>query len=127
MLAVLLGVVAAMQIGDVYFGVYKYIEWWDTVTHFLGGAWIGGMALWFLRSKVNFLSRAVPVALISFGAALVVGLGWELYEFGVVKAIGIPFPADYIRDTITDLIADSAGGLAMAGLFLWIKKNSKSQ
>lgn len=121
-LAVLLVVIAFMQIGDVYFGIYTYIEWWDTVTHFLGGAWIGGMTLWFLRRRDGFLSRAVSTTLICFGAALVVGLGWELYEFGIVKTLGFAFPADYIRDTITDLVADSVGGIVAAFLFLLFYK-----
>lgn len=126
-LAILLGVITAIQIGDVYFEIYRYIGWWDTAAHFLGGLWVGGMILWFLRSKANFLSRASSVVLVSFGAALVVGLGWEFYEFGVVKVLGFAFPADYVRDTITDLVADSAGGVAAAGLFLWHKKKTKPQ
>lgn len=125
-LAILLGVITAIQIGDVYFEIYRYIGWLDTATHFLGGAWTGGMALWFLRRTDGLLSRAMFAILVAFGAALVVGLGWELYEFGVVKVFGLAFPTDYVRDTITDLVADSAGGIgAAACVFLRYRKKEK--
>ena len=125
-LAILLVVVAVLQIGGLYFEIYKQIEWWDTMTHFLGGAWIGGMALWFLFRKKDALPAATSAILISLVAAFAIGLGWELYEFVVVKILGPAFPIDYVSDTITDLVADSAGGLPAAFLFLELQRKCKT-
>ncbi|MBI1998829.1 MAG: hypothetical protein HYS73_00660 [Parcubacteria group bacterium] len=119
-LAGLLAVVLVLQVTDVYFGIYKYIGWWDTATHFLGGVWMGGVALWFFATGANNSPRSFSVLFISFGAALIVGLGWELYEVIIVKIFNLAFPFDYVRDTITDLIADMLGGLVAGFLFFKI-------
>ena len=121
-LAVLLIIIAVMQIGGVYFEIYKKIEWWDTAIHFLGGVWIGGMSLWFLTRTKKTVPSIVSLAIISLGSAFAVGFVWELYEIAVLKVFDLAFFADYTRDTITDLVADSAGGFVVAFLFLWLHK-----
>lgn len=124
-LAVLLFVITVVQIGGLYSGLDKQIEWWDTATHFLGGVWIGGMALWFLSRKKGVLPAAAFAILFALAAAFGIGFIWEIYEIAVLKIIGLAFFPDYLRDTITDLIADSAGGISAAFLFLFLRLRKK--
>ena len=123
-LVALLVVIAVLQFGDLfYFDIDKQIWWWDKLLHFLGGLWIGGMALWFFICKKKITPSVLSSVFISFGGAFIIGFGWELYEAGALKSFGLVFPIDYMRDTIIDLIADSAGGLVAAFLFLRLHQN----
>ena len=126
-LALLLAVIVVLQFTGLYYEIWKQIEWWDTATHFLGGLWVGGMALWFLAYGKEKRFRTVYLVLISLGGAFIIGFGWEVYEFAVVKALHLVLPLDYVSDTLTDLVADSAGGLLAAFFFFWFhKKNTNS-
>ncbi len=109
-------------------GFYATYQWFDLLTHFLGGFIIGGLGLWILLKTdfrtLFFRKNNVPSAQIlflGFAVAVMVGIGWEIFE-----ALIDPFlskEAGYIGDTALDLIADSAGGLLVAFLFFSNRKS----
>lgn len=115
-LAVLLVVIALVNaLAGEYFW-YWQMRWFDMPMHFAGGAWIAGVAIWW-----KFFSKGVAPVPVSFarlalwgiGGALVVGLGWEVYESTV--SFFIEGHINDILDTASDLVFDVLGGLAVAG------------
>lgn len=93
----------------VFYGIaHSYLWdtfWYSGLAHLLGGLWAGAVAIWFAHwrgFRGNFISCVM--------AALVLGIGWEVFELIIG---GTHFPADTI-DTAEDLIMDVVGG-AVAG------------
>jgi len=88
---------------------WYWIFWWfDLVTHFLFGLWVGIFALWIL-----FLSRYVGVRtfhpfrafIFTLIAVLSVGIGWEVFEVWA----GIPIKDGHTLDTVFDILMDISG------------------
>ena len=110
-------VLAGIALGH-FWGIYALgywsLWWFDIVTHFLGGLWVGGMALWLLTKGSKRSNTYVYWA--GMVAAFLVGVGWEVFE--VVTDPLLSSEAGYLSDTICDLFTDTAGGLLAALLFL---------
>ncbi len=99
-----------------------YWKYWyfDMPMHFLGGVFLGFLALYIFLFGVkqkNFLDKKKWLIMILI-FVFVVGLGWELYEFFVDQTFSTRLP-NYL-DTASDLCFDMAGG-CISMLFL-IKK-----
>ncbi|MBI5449340.1 hypothetical protein HY948_03430 [Candidatus Gottesmanbacteria bacterium] len=102
--------------------------WYDVLLHILGGTWIGTLFIYlfsyrrhFFDGKKNFLySLAVIV-----GFAALMGVLWELYEFGFDQTIGtnlsLPLTQPNLGDTMKDLLDDILGGV-IATLVYFFKK-----
>ncbi len=87
------------------FWYWRY--WWlDLVMHFGGGAFIGGVAL------MAGLPRPWLTAL---GAALIVGVGWEVFEF-IIK---IGFVPGLWSDSLMDLGMDLLGAGTVCAMMSW--------
>jgi hypothetical protein len=113
-LFVLIWVLAvAHMMAEVYF-LYWAFEWYDILTHFLGGLWVGMAALWFwylsgyIRDIETIDFRALPIAIL---AGLVIGVVWEGYEYGVWMWSGSGLPINYMQDTSLDIVVDVFGAL----------------
>jgi len=86
--------------------------------HSLGGLWVGGMGVWIFFEKRH--TRAIyfiPVFL-----AVIVGLGYEFFEFTFDLVSGVVVHQKDTLDTITDLGADTAGGLFASLLTMLAKR-----
>lgn len=115
--------IAALHYAGIYGGLYGAFIWFDILTHFLGGVTVGGLGLWILLKtslRKRLFGEAKPsrarILVLGLAVAFLVGIGWEIFE-----ALTDPFlrsEARYASDVISDLIADSAGGLSAAFLFL---------
>ncbi len=109
-----------------YQGLYLNVPFYDDVVHFLGGIWIGGIILLLLQKFPQFLElksgnkfgQAVGV----IGLALIIGLGWEFFEWylaSYASSQGAPVNLQpSIKDTLSDLFLDGLG----AGLAVLITK-----
>ena len=89
--------------------------------HFLGGFWVGLLALYFFADE---LSDEKPFASILkvFIFVLIIGLGWEVFEFFTDKFLSQnPFN---ILDTASDIFFDLSGGLC-AILYVWKRLQEK--
>ncbi len=109
------------NLGNEFFLYWKF-WWFDIVMHFLGGLWVGLSALWFYSFSGFFedVRKDKPfIFLLSFLSVLVVGLGWEVFEF----LIEIDFSNNYISDTSLDLIMDILGGITASLIVLRIGNN----
>ena len=98
-----------------FFYFYWTYWWFDYMTHFIGGLSVGLMFIWlrFRLSRAEYyiptLAQSINIGLLS---VLVVGVGWELFEYynGLTQSI-----ENYRLDVIHDLISDLAGAV-IAGI-----------
>lgn len=112
-------IVLVVIFGLVIFGMsHDYlwgVAWYSAIAHFLGGSWVALFAAWgqsMLRLPRNFIMYA--------GAALVVGIFWEIFEVSIGAT---HFPADMI-DTMADLCMDVIGGAVTASAlrYIWLRR-----
>lgn len=85
--------------------LYWKLQWFDLMTHFLGGAWAALFFYW-VGSSVGRASNLLLV----IGGALLLGLAWEFFEL----AAGISNAPNYISDTLFDLLMDILGAMFVA-------------
>lgn len=108
-LVLLVAIGAINFLGDLFY--FHWIYWWyDVVLHFISGICV---AMAFLVVGMNYFGFSIDkkkkIILLSFGAVLLVGLLWEVFELKV----GFTYLSDgmyYWRDTISDIFADVSGG-----------------
>ncbi len=100
------------------FSWYWRIPWFDMPMHFLGGLWLGLVALWwYTRDVVLTTFRMFTISLLT---VLVIGILWELFEFSMDTFIIIS-EQNSVFDTITDIIFDIIGGLVAVVYFIFKK------
>ena len=114
--------VLVLHISAILLYFYVIFPWYDNMMHFLGGFWIALAAmtfLWnFISSQKNPWLRFIFVIL----CVLLMGIVWEIYEFGVQDWIKITGIAS-IPDSISDLVFDTLGGIVA---FLIINNKTKN-
>lgn len=108
-LFILVFVIAVLHIIAIELFLYWTYSWFDILMHFLGGLFIGLSALWFFfESGYIKMHRSYRQAFIVVGVSIVlVGVGWEIFEF----LADVPREVNYVADTIVDLIMDLLGAL----------------
>ncbi|MEH7106677.1 hypothetical protein [Bacillus sp. JJ1764] len=108
-------------IGSQYFGSIRGwygLGWWDTFMHFVSGAILAfaGIALYERLIHRNAGAHISPwfVFLFTLAFAALGGVLWEIYEFSCDQFFGMTLQGGGNTDTMTDLIADTVGGLVIA-------------
>ncbi|PLT30514.1 hypothetical protein [Peribacillus deserti] len=112
----LIFLVASQYLGSIR-GWYG-LGWWDTFLHALSGALLGftSIAL-YERLAYRSAGRGISpwfVFLFTFSFAVLGGVLWEFYEFASDQFFNMTLQGGGNKDTMTDLISDSLGGLAVA-------------
>jgi hypothetical protein len=98
-------------------GFYNRISWWDMLLHCISGILIASISLDLLERLTDKKTRQgmkpwfMFIYVLSF--AVFVGVVWEIYEFSIDQWFGTRMQLNNF-DTMTDLIADSAGGVIVA-------------
>lgn len=111
--------VAALYISDFFFFIFWRIWWLDTVVHFGGGFWAGGILLWgyaYIYEILYTKHSRIQLLFLSILSAFAIGTLWEIYE--VILYPILSSTPDYLSDTVIDLIADVLGA-CMAGLYFF--------
>jgi hypothetical protein len=104
--------IAVLHHVAIVFSWYWVFWWMDILMHFLGGVAIGLAILWlvFVSGSVSIISmpheRLLGLCIV-IGCVLVVGLGWEIFEFYAK----VPNEKNILADTTIDFIMDALGGL----------------
>ncbi len=91
------------------FSLYYIYLWFDIPMHVLGGVTIalGYQSSYVFKKYAQFLPHTF---LATVAAALVIGGGWEVYEYIVgLMTSGIFSPADTAKDIIMDTIGGAVG------------------
>lgn len=120
----LLFVVAVLNLLAIKFYLYWSLSEFDSLVHFLGGAWVAMLFLWLYfysgffappnRKLKNFL-------LISILSVIFVGILWEMFELfvGATDVSDLEYPFD----TSLDIVMDTLGAIS-ACLYAYIKEIS---
>jgi hypothetical protein len=94
------------------------LGWWDTFMHVVSGAILAfsGIALYERLIHRNAGDKISPwfVLLFTLSFAALGGVLWEVYEFSSDQFFGMTLQGGGNKDTMTDLIADTIGGLVIA-------------
>ena len=103
---------------------YWTMRWLDMPMHFAGGVWLAWFGVWW-----KYARQGVPIQ--KFGAllgvclvfAISIGLLWEVYEAAVsFFTVG---EMNAISDTISDILFDILGGIAVA-VSVWLMAKLKT-
>ncbi|WP_423798784.1 hypothetical protein [Neobacillus sp. SAB-20_R2A] len=122
-------------VGSQYLGSIRGwygLGWWDSFMHLVSGAILAfaGIALYerlIHRSAGGDISPWF-VFLFTLSFAVLGGVLWEVYEFSCDQFLGMTLQGGGNKDTMTDLIADTLGGLVIAiwsGIRTKIKLNKR--
>jgi hypothetical protein len=94
------------------------LGWWDTFMHVVSGAILAfsGIALYERLIHRNAGDKISPwfVFLFTLSFAALGGVLWEIYEFSSDQLFNMTLQGGGNKDTMTDLIADTIGGLVIA-------------
>ncbi|WHY65271.1 hypothetical protein [Neobacillus sp. SuZ13] len=94
------------------------LGWWDTFMHLISGAILAfsGIALYERLIHRNAGDKISPwfVFLFTLSFAALGGVLWEIYEFSSDQFFDMTLQGGGNKDTMTDLIADTIGGLLIA-------------
>lgn len=93
--------------------------WWDTFLHLISGAILGfaGIALYerLVHREAREDISAWIIFLFTVSFAALGGVIWEIYEFSSDEFLNMTLQGGGNSDTMTDLIADTLGGLIIGG------------
>jgi len=110
------------------FALYWRIWWLDMAMHFLGGLWVGatGLVIYYLFRRKHehvFTLQLKQIFIIAILFSAVVGVGWEVFEFGLDRFLAAGLQGG-IADTASDLLMDIIGSIVGAYLFFitWFKQ-----
>ncbi len=122
----LLGLIFVLHALAASFGWYLRYPAFSIIPHFLGGFWIGCLALYYARSRSAFVTLPKSPwgrAVLFLAFVALVGVMWEFYEFmfdRVMIAIGNPFRTQpSLADTMGDLAMDLFGGCVFTFFAAW--------
>ncbi len=85
--------------------LYWVFWWYDIMMHFVTGAVVGAFVAWgVLRFRADVsLSALFGIVFISI---MVIGIGWEIFEYVTGAFIG---ESDILFDTLHDIVMDTLG------------------
>ena len=114
------------------FGWYDSIKYFDSLHHFLGGAWIFLFAsfYWVKFGLGNDLNKKAIFLIFGVSMACFFGTLWEFFEFGLDKYSLIQYgvlggnQAD-LQDTMSDLLFDILGALVAGFAYLPLLKQNR--
>lgn len=112
--------------------VYKSVEWYDTVIHFLSGVVIGfiGYTLFSQNSKERLSYFWLFIFIVAF--SMLCGGVWEIYEFlgDLITGSDMQVSAGFVgqkalMDTMIDIICDFGGGLVAATSCMFLERSKR--
>ncbi len=117
----MLSVVVVLAIAQgfaVYYHWYFFYPWLDIPMHIIGGFWLMIAIPYFFPSTFTALRHILPL----FVLAMLIGVGWELFEFSLDKLVA--FTIHDMVDTLDDLKNDALGALLAAALLVIRRYNA---
>lgn len=131
---ILLIVISVVHGIAMYFFLYWKLKWIDIILHFLGGLFLGFLAIWLIYFSGRISSPEFPrwfVVLAILSGVALGGVLWEFSEFGIDYLIAKKDFSFYnqlgVKDTMSDLFFDLIGGLIASALFLCENKQKQTK
>lgn len=95
-----------------YFYLYQSFLWFDMLMHFLGGIVVTFFAVWLLyHTYALWRGKTWKIIVVNSFVFVVVGVLWEIMEFGVQHAFNIYGVLATPGDSVSDIICGLAGSL----------------
>ncbi|PIT91186.1 hypothetical protein COU17_01610 [Candidatus Kaiserbacteria bacterium CG10_big_fil_rev_8_21_14_0_10_49_17] len=101
----LLALLAAVHFYALKYFLYWSYLWLDMFMHYLGGLWLGVIALWFFYFYTGAPRNTTHALFIALGMGLGIGGAWEVFEVFA----GLPVESNYVLDTAIDMLMDTLG------------------
>lgn len=99
-----------------FLGWLVLVPFVDNLLHFLGGFFVALFFIDYFRRALIAERSLSKDLIIIIGASLLVGVGWEIFEF-ILSHVSLPnitlFRSGGLFDTLKDLVIDSIGAMAM--------------
>ncbi len=113
------GIALFHNIATQYFWYWLY-PWSDLVIHFFAGLWVALTSYWVIRfwRKGQYVQDGARALAVTIGAALVVGILWEVFEYQIGLIAYSPW---YVNDTLADIFMDILGGGAGFAMVLLLE------
>jgi hypothetical protein len=115
--AIALFVLATIYLGEMH-DFYERLWWWDLVLHgtsAMGFGILGFLLIFMLFEGDRYAAPPWALGLLSFCAAMTVGVLWEIFEYAMDQLFGLNMQKSGLHDTMGDLIVNTIGA-ALAGL-----------
>lgn len=121
-LLIMIAIVNALAEANSWYWIYR---WFDIPMHFAGGAWLGGMAIWYFFFRKGLKPQSfLPILTVSLLVSFGVGFLWEVFEATVSYfTVG---HMNNILDTLGDLLFDILGGTTVA-ILIHVRKLFKNK
>lgn len=109
------------------FSFYERYRLWDVFLHTISGVIIGliGFSMVYILNRGSLTKVQLSpsfIALFSMSFAISIGAIWEIYEYFMDSTLGWNMQRSGLNDTMSDLIVDSIGAIAIALLgYLYLK------
>lgn len=117
-----LAAIAAFVLATIYLGemhdFYNRFWWWDLVLHgtsAMGFGILGFLLILMLFEGDRYAAPPWAIGLLSFCAAMAVGVLWEIFEYAMDQLFGFNMQKSGLHDTMGDFIVN-AFGATLAGL-----------
>jgi len=112
-----------------YSHFYVKIPWWDILLH--GGnslilGFLGFILAYALLLTSKMATKPILASLFSLSFAVLIGVLWEIFEFGMDYFFGFSMQKSGLVDTMTDLMVDVAGAAVVSGVgFFYMRKKKE--
>jgi hypothetical protein len=117
-----LAAIAAFVLATIYLGemhdFYNRFWWWDLALHgtsAMGFGILGFLLILMLFEGDRYAAPPWAIGILSFCAAMTVGVLWEVFEYGMDQLFGFNMQKSGLHDTMGDLIVNAVGA-SIAGL-----------
>lgn len=124
-LALIVSLIGVMNGAASYWHLYYHYHWLDIPMHLAGGLWVGlsALAIYYFTPIVAEKKHTVrTVIFIAIFSALIIGIGWEAFEWVVDQMTGLKH-VDII-DTLSDIMNDLIGATVAAVIFIKKRYNN---
>jgi hypothetical protein len=115
--AIALFVLATIYLGEMH-DFYERFWWWDLALHAgsaMGLGILGFLLIFMLFGGDRYAAPPWALGLLSFCAAMAVGVLWEIFEYAMDQLFGLNMQKSGLQDTMWDFIVNTLGA-ALAGL-----------
>lgn len=145
MMALVVFIYASLFLGEAA-NFYERFWWWDDLLHTFSGlifGIVGFLLVYVLNARYELRISPLLIAVFSLTFAISIGVVWEIFEFTTDALLGtnmqkwnvdpntILLGKSYqglgLRDTISDLIVDTIGGMVAAVLAYYLYATNKQR
>lgn len=128
------------------FNLFYNLIWWDMLLHTFSGVllgFLGFLAIYKINMRYSMNISPLLAASFAFGFSISLNVFFEIYEFAVdvifgtamqswdlpdnMLEIGMSFQGSGLRDTMSDLMCDTAGALVISVICYFLYKNEKKR